>query len=336
MVSLRSFGRLGAIFTIVLSGCQAAAPGAAVPSNPSAPDAGVPQELNIGVGGLLPSLDPLATAGSWQGTKFTMFDSITRTDPKGNVIPWLAASWKSVDPTTWEFKLRTDVKFSNGEPMDANAFKFSVDRVKDPAAKSPLAGRIPLVSGTSVIDASTVRFTTSKTDAILPARMAAIFIVPPKAIVELGDQFGLKPVGTGPFKLTKFTADARIEFEPYAESWRKTKLTKLTILSLPETSARVAGLRSGNLQLIQEPPLDQLDSLQKERFSIAATAAGWSNFGDFDTITEDTPLRDKRVRQAINYAVDKETILKQVFLNQGRVNDAQLVGPAGYGYDPTL
>src|SRR4051812_20758701 len=166
MPATRRFSRLAVLAVFARSACQpTGSPGAQAPATAEPP---VPQEVVVAVPSLLSNLDAHATAGPYNGIKFAIFDTMVRTDEKGNVIPWLATSWKTVDPTTWELKLRTDVKFSNGEPVDAAAVKFSIDRVINPATKSALAGRIPLVSGSEVVDASTVRIMTKQPDAILP------------------------------------------------------------------------------------------------------------------------------------------------------------------------
>jgi peptide/nickel transport system substrate-binding protein len=338
MTDPRRLSRLltGAVLAVfALGACQpSVTPAAPAPATAEPP---VPQEIVIAVPSLLSNLDAHATAGPYNGVKFAIFDTIVRTDEKGNVIPWLATSWKTVQPTVWELKLRTDVTFSNGEPLDAAAVKFSIERVINPATKSALAGRIPLVTGADTVDASTVRITTKQPDAILPARLTAIFAVPPKEVTTVGpEQFGLKPVGSGPFKVAEFVADTRIVFERNAESWRKTKVEKLTFLNLPENSTRIAALRGGQAHLIYTPPADQTAALERDGFVIAATNFARLNVFDLDVVTEDTPLKDKRVRQALNYAVDKETILKNIAGGRGRVADGQLVGPAGFGYDPTL
>jgi peptide/nickel transport system substrate-binding protein len=338
MVRSEWHGRFAAIAVLVsftLAACQTSAPTAG--QAPAPAESPPPQQLTVAVAGLLSNLDAHATAGPYNGLKFAMFDTVTRTDAKGNVGPWLATSWRTLEPTTWEFKLRENVRFSNGEPMDAAAVKFSIERIINPANKLALASRIPLVTGAEVSDPLTVRITTRQPDAILPARMAAIYVVPPGEVTRLGpDQFGLKPVGTGPFRITEFVADTRVVFEKFPESWRTAKLDKLTFLSLPETSTRVAALRNGDVQLIYSPPLDQLDGIQQGGLVIASTTFARLLVYSLDQITEDTPLRDKRVRQAINYAVDKAAILKNVFAGHGRVADGQLVGPAGFGYDPSL
>ncbi|GIW08838.1 MAG: ABC transporter substrate-binding protein [Dehalococcoidia bacterium] len=330
------FSRVVLLAGLVASACAPASQpsGSTSPAQTEPPP---PQRLTIGNPNFLANLDPHSNAGSYNGIKYTLFDTITRVDDKGNVGPWLATSWKVVNDTTWEFALRNDVRFSNGEALDAAAVKFTIDRLVNPENRLPLAGRIPLVSGAEVVNATTVRFLTRRPDAILPARMAAIFVVPPAEVQRLGAaDFGLKPVGTGPFKLVEFVQDTRLVLEKYPESWRKSTIERLTFLHLPDGSSRVAALRTGDVQMIYQPPLDALAGLERDGFVVASTTYARLHVTDLDTITEDTPLRNKLVRQALNYAVDKEAILKQIYGGRGRVADGQLVGPIGFGYDNTL
>src|SRR5215831_8871625 len=116
--------------------------------------------LTIGAGALPDTLDPhLSLAGLAVVVYGNVFDALTAIDfskSTAEVAPLLASSWRLVNPTTWEFKLKSGVQFSNGEPFTAEAVKFNIDRILDPATKSPARGRIATVESAQVVDATTV------------------------------------------------------------------------------------------------------------------------------------------------------------------------------------
>src|SRR5256884_2685068 len=149
-----------------------------------------------------------------------IFDTLLRRDLKtlkleGN----LAESWRLLNETTWQFKLRRGIKYHNGEPLDAAAVKYSIERMLNPKQGAPGRTSIATIDHVDVVDASTVNVVTSKPFPLLPVRMSpghcgTVGIVPPKYIEQVGDAgFAVKPVGTGPYRLRRWGKGERLVLE---------------------------------------------------------------------------------------------------------------------------
>jgi len=145
-----------------------------------------------------------------------MFDSLLHRSTKLEYEPGLATSWKALNDTTWEFKLRKGVKFHNGDPLTADDVKFSFDRVTEPGKekkKSPQYGNIRAVKEVKIVDPDTVHVITDKPFPLLLERLVFFPIVPKKHIDKVGDDaFGsTAPVGTGPWKFVEWKRDQHIK-----------------------------------------------------------------------------------------------------------------------------
>jgi len=154
-----------------------------------------------------------------------MFDSLLHRNTKLEYEPSLATSWKALNDTTWEFKLRKGVKFHNGDPMTAEDVKFSIERVTEPGKekkKSPQYGNIRAIKDVRIVDPDTVHIVTDKPFPLLLERLVFFPIVPKKHIEKVGDEaFGTTAaVGTGPWKLVEWKRDQFIRLEAYDGHWR--------------------------------------------------------------------------------------------------------------------
>jgi peptide/nickel transport system substrate-binding protein len=209
---------------------------------------------------------------------YTVYDALinwdlsSATKPSG-LIPGLAASWglDEGDPTKtkWIFKLREGVKFHDGSDFTADAVIWNLDKIIkkdapqfDPRQSGQGLTRIPAVGAYRAVDKYTVEITTKVPDATLPYQIAWFMISSPAQWEKVGkswDAFARTPSGTGPWKLEKFVPRERAELVPYKEYWDKArvpKLDRLVLLPLPEANARVAALRSGQVDWIEAPPPD--------------------------------------------------------------------------------
>jgi peptide/nickel transport system substrate-binding protein len=254
------------------------------------------------------------------------------------IKPNLATSWKALDDTTWEIELRKGIVFTNGEPFDANSVKFSIDRIKDPQLKSPTLGRIRPIKEVKVIDSHTVHIVTSGPTPNMPLYLTSIFIVPPKYVQEKGFvEFGKNPVGTGPFMLTKWVKDEYVELKANKDYWRgKAKLDRVIYKSIPENLSRMAALETREADLISNLLIEGIPSIEnKKDLKIAKVTSLRSMFVQFNMLKE-SPLLDKRVRQAMNYAVDVDSIIKNVLQGVGEKLNGQVISSAYYGYNPNV
>jgi peptide/nickel transport system substrate-binding protein len=296
--------------------------------------------LVIGKGAIPTTGDPAYDTGAWALAVYSqVFDTLVVFN-NGKIQPSVATSWKAVDDLTWEFKLRDDVYFQNGEPLDAEAVKFTLDRILNPDEAIAWRGSLSTIDNVEVIDKTTVRLHTSAPFGPLVQRLLVAFIIPPKYYQEVGKEaFAEKPIGSGPFKWVDFDPVSFLDVEVWPDSWRwqgmEPGLAGVTWKKLPEESTRVAALEAGEIDVAEQVPGEVVDTLKGEGINVVNQLIAQTIVVNLRS-TWDTPLADKRVRQAINYAVDKETVIDTILLGNATISDSQLVGPDAFGYNPNL
>ena len=262
-----------------------------------------------------------------------------------DVEPQLAESWKvSDDGLTWTFKLRKGVKFHDGTPFNAKAVYESFARVIDKnhpfynfGKWKYLSMSLGMVKEIKVIDDYTIALVTQKPYAPLLNNLALWLcpILSPKAMEQHKDQIGLNPVGTGPFKFVKWVKDDQIVLERNNDYWgEKAKLDRIILKSIPEPSARLMALQSGTVDIADDLDPDSINLVKKEA-KHAIIERPSINVGYLALNTEKPALKDPRVRQAINYAVDKATLIKTIF--QGLAIPAKNPFPPSiWGYNNSI
>ena len=281
-----------------------------------------------------------------------IFDTLLRRNLKtlqleGN----LAESWRLLNDTTWQFKLRGGVKFHNGEPFDASAVKFSVERMLNPQQAAPGRTSIATIDRVEIVDPLTVNVITKTPFPLLPVRMSpghcgTVGIVPPKYVAQVGDAgFAVKPVGTGPYKLVEWVKDDRLVLEANKDYHRGAPaIDRLVFRPVPELTTRVAALLSGQADLVSDVPPDQVGKVKASgvaRIEVS-TLGGFIIMMKITNYLMPGPWQDVRVRKAINHAIDMDTIIKTVLEGYGQVLGVPLEKEAfgfnpnikWYGYDP--
>jgi peptide/nickel transport system substrate-binding protein len=265
-----------------------------------------------------------------------IFDGLTRIDKDGIVRPWLAKTWTLKDPLTWVLSLRDDVVFHNGRPFTADAVVHAVTYLTGQGGTGEaVATEMSFLKGATALDDFTVKIKTYIPVPILPRFLPVLHIVEPESWTALGrDEFSLRPVGTGPFKVDAFEA-TRILLRANPESWRPPKLDHLEILAVPDATARVQGLTSGSLDVALALGPDDQDAIER----VGGTLLGWRSEMvrtiSFVLTEGPSPLDDIRVRRALNLAIDRETIIEGL-LGGLTVPASQGATPAAEGYNPTL
>jgi peptide/nickel transport system substrate-binding protein len=291
--------------------------------------------LSVGAGDLNPVLDPqLEISANGQHYKMAVFDGLTYIDARSELQPALATLWRRVSPTVWEFKLRSGVRFSNGDPLTSKDVVFAIRRILEPETKSILAGRIATVQKAEAVDDLTVRISTAAPDPLLPRRVSSVYVTDADAFQKANPrdpraQFA----GTGPFRVVEFQKDQQLFMERVETSWRgRPNLAKIVMRAMPEVSTRVAALQSGQIDVIQNLPADQISPLRASGFNVVHALAGRTCNLMLNT-RYGGPLGNPLVRQALNYAIDKESIVKNILHGIGAVAQGQVVGPDGFGHD---
>lgn len=268
------------------------------------------------------SMDPLA---AWMTYGMVMmrqiYDTLIDFGPNGEFIPRLATSWEQLDDLTWRFHLRKGVKFHNGYPFTAEDFKFSMERILDPENKCRYRSRYLGFDKFIVVDDHTVDLKTKTPDAIVPNRIAFFGRVVSKRWVEENgvDTLRKHAMGTGPFKFVSWKKKDRLTLEANTDHYMSVpKVKTLIFRPLPETASRVAELQAGGVQIITNVPPFIIPQLEKdENTGIQNVLSNRSIFMTMNTLNV-PELKDKRVRQALNYAVDKEAIIEGVLSGLGK------------------
>ena len=268
------------------------------------------------------SMDPLV---AWMTYGMVMMREIYDTPidfgPNGELRPRLATKWEQLDDLTWRFHFRRDVKFHNGYPMTAEDVKFSLERILDPANKCRYRSRYATVDRINVVDDYTIDIKTKAPDALIPNRMAFfVRVVSKKWVEENGvEQLRKQAMGTGPFKFVSWKRKDRLILEANTQHYATVpKVSKLIIRPIPEMASRVAELQAGSVHIITNVPPFMVGNLEKDpNNEIQKVLSLRSMFMVINTL-EESPLKDKRVRQALNYAVNKEAIIDGVCSGLGK------------------
>ncbi len=273
-------------------------------------------------------------------TRVALFDALTSLSRDAKLQPALATSWRTESPTTWIFELREGVEFHNGEPLTADAVVATIDFLISPdAAQYFITRYAATIQSARAVDPLTVEFTTHEPDPILPNRLANVSIVAPRAWRELGvDDFTQEPVGTGPFTLQDWGTRTRIvELEAFENAWRPSKSVKrVQLIPLPDSTTRLQALLSEQVDIAVNLDPDSIPEIEGAGLNVIVLPAphvvtmALRNVGEVSEA-----LLDKRVRQALNYAVNKQAMAEQVLYGLVRV-PSQAATPEVFGYNPDL
>ncbi len=309
-------------------------------TGPSAWAASQPQSggtLVYGAGADPDSLDPANTdSNPGEAVGRMMNNFLVRFDAKLNLLPDLATKWtQSKDGLTWTFTLRKGVKFHDGTPFNAEVVKYNFERFLGPEKPLKASLHTPIIKSVEVVDEFTVKFNLKVPFAFFLNNLAhsATAMVSPAAHKKWGKDLTLHPVGTGPFKFVEWVRGDRVVLERNDEYYEgKPRLDKIIIRTVREDSARVLGLEAGDYDLIVRIPPEEVGRLMREgRVRIYAEQSNRALRIGINASKK--PLDDVRVRQALNYAVDKESIVKNIYQGLGAVIPT-MVGPLNTGYAP--
>ena len=272
-------------------------------------------------------------------------DSLMRWATPTKLEPWLAESWTLIDDTTWEFKLRKGIKFSNGEPVTAESFKLFFDTIIDPNTKSSQrAFYANVIKEIQVVDEHTFRLVTqSPAPALLPRLMMAIPI-PPQYFKSVGlAGYRAKPVFSGPYLLTEFVKDDHATLRARDDYWGGPQQWK-TIVYRPilESAARIAALATGEIDLaIDVPP--ELQSMAERYPGVQIKKALSTRFFviQLSNKQDSYPTKHRAVREAIAYGIDRESLARDLLGGAGVPAAWNAIGSFGentalkpYPYDP--
>jgi peptide/nickel transport system substrate-binding protein len=304
----------------------------------------------IGRSGDSDSLDPHHTiaAISWQVFS-QIYDTLISYNMDLEFDPILASDYEvSDDGLEYTFYLREGIEFHDGSEFNADAVKFTFDRVRDPETNAPAAPWVESLESTEVVDDYTVRFHQAEAFAPFLGNIAVAYfgILPPGAVEERGDDFGQNPVGTGPFKFQEWVTGERItlvrnenyqNFNSYDENDGAPYLEELVYRNIPEEQTQIAALETGEINFMLIPP-QQVDRFEGDENYQLHPAQQPTNIQFLEFSIDDDgflpPFDDINVRQAVGYAVNAEEIIERVLNGLAIRNHGPMpVGNFGYTED---
>jgi peptide/nickel transport system substrate-binding protein len=272
-------------------------------------------------------------------------DTLVYRDPvKREMVPCLAESYKFLDPTTIEMKLRKGVSFHNGEPFNAEAVRYSMEILKDP--KTLNYGYFKVFKEVQVVDEYTVRLVSDAPNPTALEMIANMFsIYPPQYYKKVGREgFGKSPIGTGPYQFVSWKQDTEVVFKAnpnyFGDPKGKARIPNLLVRIIPEEVTRVAELMTGGVDLIrgglvspeQIPLIEKNPGLKIDSDEILRT---WYITMDSLGRSGINFFKDKRVRQAVNHAIDKNEIIETVLKGYAKVTNSA-ANTLHFGYEPNV
>ncbi len=323
----------GASFLVpIATPTQSTGAGAAVPKGPTG-------ELTIGLSTGVDTLDVhLTRGGSTPAIMAHVMDGLRRRVSSGAWVPHLLKSWENVDDVTWIFHLQEGVEFTNGEKFNAAVLAYNFKRFADPATGTMQGGTqfTRYFKSCEVVDEYTVRWTTTSPVAPLLEFIPRPFLMmSPKAISELGKQTANQAVGSGPFKVVEYAPGERLVLEANEKYWMGApKIAKVTIRTIPETATRLVELKTGRVDIIDQVPAENIPELEQAGgIKMVRVPSELTAYIQLNCARE--PFNSVKVRQALNYAINRDAIVKGVMLGAG-VPQVGYLSPAHEGYDPNL
>lgn len=290
-------------------------------------------DITIALGSEPTSLDPhLVDDGGERAVNDNIYETLLTRTPDGELAPGLAVDLPTqVDDTTWEFTLREDVTFHNGEPFNAESVVATIDRMVGliERGETDNDGFFATLTGAEAVDSTTVRITTSGPDGVLPARMYWLKQIPASAAEapDLSDE----PVGTGPYRFVNRQQGISIALEANPDYWGEApSIASVTFEFSDDASTRLAGLLSGQYDLITNLAPQDVDRAPK-----VATAQGQEH-PVIILDADDGITADLNVRIALNLAVDKEAIADSLFGGYATPDPGQLLAPSILGFNDGL
>lgn len=276
------------------------------------------ETLNVGGTELPASLgNPYAAIGVTPGSILgAIYDGLTQIDADGALKPALATAWENDGDRTWTFALRGDVRFQNGAPVTSEGIAANINALIRPDnAGYPIASEMSVIESARALDSTTLQVVTRVPDPLLSKRMSLMRIVDFDRWQEIGpDVYAQEPIGTGPYRLETWNQGGAITFTGHEGSWRAARgYTDLRIFTLKDSIARTQALLANQIDLAlgltpeDAPLIEREGKNSKVHFGNQVMAIGLPN-----ALKDESPLNDERVRQAINYAVNREAIVNLI------------------------
>lgn len=304
------------------------------------------QVATFAVSNLPSSVDPMVVV-SGGARRFDMYEALIDTHPStGDPRPFLATEWQQIDDRTWHFTLRQGVKFHDGTPMTAEDVVFSLERASTEGYG--IATHFSTMESARVVDDRTVELVTKTPDVLILKRLAQVAILPKSYYESLGPDresrdlaFAQAPIGTGPYKFVSYASDKAVVRKAADTTWRNPTLDEITFLLVTDAGTQLNSFLAGDVHYINIQPLNNLPILAEAGATLIQLTKG-NDLGAFMDSVDNKgnpktgPMGDKRVRQALQYALNKEELVNDVLQGRTVVDDGQLIGKGLPGYTETV
>jgi peptide/nickel transport system substrate-binding protein len=291
------------------------------------------EALTIDLPGDVATMDPHL---QWDTESYTVyrniFDNLVTRDVAGKIVPQVATAWRYTDDTTIVFDLRTDIAFQDGSRLTPEDVVFSVRRIINPAFKSPQFSQFDQITSADITGPNQVTLHTKTPYPTLMAQLVKLSIVPKAYVDKVGDQkFNQEPLGSGPYRLRAWQRGVQSVLDSVDNYWRgKPPFRIVTFRAVPDGPTRIADLRTGRADITRGLSPDDAESIKSDK-SLQLLPAATERVAYLFINTLATPTKDKRVRQAIAMAIDRDTIISA--LQQGYARPVNIVlTPANFGY----
>lgn len=304
-------------------------------------------DLTVAIGTDITSLEPqLTTETSSAGVRTNIYDQLVwHFTPDGEIVPWLATEWEAAsDGLSYTFTLTdTPVTFHDGTEFNADAVKATFDRIIDPARTGAAAITLDMVESVEVVDPRTVTFTLTNVFAPFMRRIADNpgAIMSPAAIAEYGDDYGQNPIGTGPYQFVEYVTGDHVTLERNPDYWNgPVNFDRITYRIVPEDTARTTLLETNEAQVIDRVT-PQLAEVLASNPDVRIQEIVTSRIVYFILNQNRDLMKDVRVRQAVNHAVDRESIIANILRGYAVLADSPVsetvefyASQTPYAFDP--
>ena len=320
--------------------------------------AAIAQTLTIGVRAGPDSIDPHFTASGTHAEALKhVFDTLTWSGDQLQIEPGLAESWRPLDATTWEFKLRRGVKFHDGSDFTAEDVKFSIERIPTVSGPNPTTIYVRRVKETKIVDQHTVHILTDGPAPTLPNDFIRLFIMSAKAAAGLtkdnaNEAFntGRAATGTGPFRFVSWTPKDQLVLERNDAYWRGPAAWQRVVRKeIPNDSARVAQLRAGQLDMIVRTPATDVPGMARDpKLGVVKVDTVYVFYMELDmrdkppqvtakdgSALAKNPFQDAKVREAVDLAIDREALAEVSMEGLGKAVN-QVVTANIFGFDDKI
>ena len=288
--------------------------------------------LNVNINTFDPHMS--ASFGSDLSLLSHIYPSLVIRGPDLKLQAALARSWKAINDTTWRFELVEGAKFADGEKLDATAVKWNFDRVRDPKVNARIKAWFELVKDVRVVNDTTVEVETTSPYPAFANQLSMFFLLPPKWSAE--HKPASETMSGGRYQMVENVPGDHITLVASPSYWgEKPAFDKVIFRTIPEPSSRIAALLAGEVDLVTGLPPTELPRIKKSsNADAAAVPSTRSIFIKFNALKP--PLDNKAVRQAMNYAVDKNAIASAIFENLAEVSPCQILTTNYFGFNPEL